>query len=473
MENYLSQKGVLLKDFKKYAISISRVIKEHALGMAQKNDRPYIKPGKKFNKEKKAKQIAQKDNITQGLVCVISAMESSPTFKMIPGEKRPKLINASIPQLCLYYYYMDKAFGLMHIRIQTYLPLTVQVYINGHEWLSRKMSLHAIEYEKDENCFTWIENLERAQKFADKFSEIRWERILKAFTRKVNPLPEELFPGEYYYITDQAEYATDVMFKNSGAMECLFDKLLERSSRRFSPRDILRFVGKTFDGRFSGDQISSMKKRYWGARIKHWIKNNWIKMYNKSGSVLRIETVINDPKDFKCFVKGYAMEKKYMVGFPMAKGIKNLYRYVEISKAANGKYLDALSIEDNPAPASESLQKLTETVVRKNKKYTGFNVLCGSTVMNGDYIAFGFQNRDIRKQLFGCLSSKVEETRLSVKTGRLLKKLQMHKLIAKIPRSRRWRVTDEGWSVMGSAVDIYDIGWQNVLYANISINMFF
>ena len=83
--------------------------------MAQKNERPYIKSGKKFNKEKRAKEISQKDNITQGLVCVISAMESSPTFKMIPGEKRPKLINASIPQLCVYYYYMDKVFGLMHI----------------------------------------------------------------------------------------------------------------------------------------------------------------------------------------------------------------------------------------------------------------------------------------------------------------------------------------------------------------------
>ena len=75
----------------------------------------------------------------------------------------------------------------MHIRIQTYLPLTVQDYINGHEWLSRKMSLHAIEYEKNENCFTWIGDLERAQKFADNFSKIRWERILNAFTRKVNP----------------------------------------------------------------------------------------------------------------------------------------------------------------------------------------------------------------------------------------------------------------------------------------------
>lgn len=50
MENYLSQEKMLLKDFKKYAISISTVIKEHALRVAQKN-RLYIKLWKKFNKE--------------------------------------------------------------------------------------------------------------------------------------------------------------------------------------------------------------------------------------------------------------------------------------------------------------------------------------------------------------------------------------------------------------------------------------
>lgn len=210
----------------------------------------------------------------------------------------------------------------MHVRIQTYLPFTVQININWHEWLAKKLLWHEIKYEKDDNCFTWIEDVERAQKFADRFSKVKWHRILAAFARKINPLLSEV--GEYYFIADQFECSTDIMFSNSAKMECLFDKQLELSTRRFRPRDILTFVGKRRNGRFKGDQINSSKKYYWGSRIKHWIKKNWIKMYNKRESVLRIETVIDNPRDFKILKTGIRKDEKVYGWYPLAKSIKNL-----------------------------------------------------------------------------------------------------------------------------------------------------
>jgi len=83
-------------------------------------------------------------------------------------------------------------------------------------------------------------------------------------------------------------------------------------------------------------------------------------------------------------------------------------------------------------------------------------------VRNGDYIAFGFQNRDIREQLFEPPESKKHALRLSARTSRLFKKMQVHGLIAKIPRSRRWRVTDKGWETMATTIEIYEQGWQQV-----------
>ncbi len=427
-----------------------------------------IPPKGKYNKEEYAKMIVDRDNIKSGLVCVISAMEASPTFKKIYGESHPRLKHSMIPHIALYYYFMDKIFGLMHVRIQTYFPFTVQIHVNGHEWLARKMSYHGIKYEKDDNCFTWIEDIERAQKFASKFADIKWSRILGAFARKVNPLISET--GEYYFITDQFECSTDVMFNNSTEFESLFDKLLEQSTRRFGPRDILTFVGKRFDGRFKGDQINSSKKYYWGSRIKHWIRKNWMKMYNKSGSVLRIETVINNPYDFKVLRPGIRKGEEVYGWYPLAKGIKNLYRYIEIGTAANSRYLNALSVVDNPVPASKSLKLLVEPVKYKNIKYTGFNPVCNDSVklfkavMNGNYISFGFQNKDIRKELYDHPKTDIEKKRLAAKITRLFKKLKAHKMIAKVPRSRRWIITEKGWSVMGSAINIYDVGWQKVLY---------
>ena len=121
MERFLSYHGTLIKDFKGYAQNLSQTLRDHALNMALEKGRPYFPPEGKYDKEARAREIAERDGISKGLVCVMSALEKSPTFKVIPGEGRPRLINASRPCLCLYYYYMDRDFGMMHIRIQTWL----------------------------------------------------------------------------------------------------------------------------------------------------------------------------------------------------------------------------------------------------------------------------------------------------------------------------------------------------------------
>ncbi|MDD5596898.1 MAG: hypothetical protein PHV82_03070 [Victivallaceae bacterium] len=469
MESYLSYNNILIKDFKKYAQSLSHRLRDHGLSMAHKLDRPYFKPSGKYNKEELAREIAAKDNITSGLVAVMSAIEASPTFKMVPGEGRPKLINASIPQLCLYYYFMIPEFGLMHIRIQTWLPFSVQIYLNGHDWLARQMDKHEIKYHQADNCFIWIEKPEEAQKLADQFNRLKWEKVLPKFAKLVNPLSPDEFCANYYWVLDQVEYATDIMFKNSADLDALYEKLLEHSIKCFGAKDVLTFLGKKFDGRFTGDQINSMKKRHPGARVKHWIRNNWMKMYNKFGSVLRVETVINDPYSFKILRHGKRNGELVYGWFPMAKGVANLYRYGEIGFAANHAYLDALAIVRDDRPAKESLQKLTEPVRRKGKSYGAFNPLrfeeirLFQSVMNGNFIAFGFQNRDIRETIFGGAGSRRETARLSAKIGRYLKKLQMHGLIAKVPRSRRWKVTPYGWQTMQAAIEIYNVGWAQVI----------
>ena len=469
MEEHMSYNGILLKDFKKYATDLSEQMRKHGLETAQRHGRPYFRPEGKYNKEERAREIAERDGIKEGLICVMSAIESSPTFKIVPGEGRPRLINMSIPCLCLYYYLMDKEFGMMHIRVQTYLPFTVQVYVNGHEWLARKMPLQGIEYVRQDNCFTWISDVAKAQELCDKFQQLKWPRILSKLTREVSPLKEELFPQDYYWVIDQAEYATDVMFKDSALLELLYKKLLKCSILRFGPKDILTFFGKKYSGNFKGDQINSMKERWTGARVKHWMKRNWIKMYNKFGSVLRVETVINHSYDFKILRRGKRNGELIYGWFPMSKGVCNLYRYAEIGLSANGHYLDALSVESDPRPARESMRELSSPVIRKGRRYGEFNPVKGSdvnlfkTVMDGNHVAFGFQNRDVRERVFGTSPSGKETARWSARTSRLLKKLQAHGLIAKIPRSRRWRVTEKGWTIMSASLEIYEDGWQQVL----------
>lgn len=469
MERYLSHNNILFKDFKIHTQKLSHRLRDHGLSLAQKGNRPYFKPSGKYDKEGRAREIAARDGIETGLVAVMSALESSPTFKMIPGEGRPRLVAESIPQLSLYYYVMLPEFGLAHIRIQTWLPFSVQIYLNGHEWLARQMDKHGIGYRQVDNCFTWIEKPEEAQALSDEFNRLKWEKILPQFGRYVNPLSEAEFPQDYYWVMDQVEYATDIMFKDSAALDALYEKLLETSILNFGAKDVLTFLGKKFDGRFTGDQINSMKKRHPGARVKHWVRNNWMKMYNKFGSVLRVETVINDPYSFKILRYGKRKGQTVYGWYPMGKGVANLYRFAEIGLAANHAYLDALATVRDDRPARECLRTLAEPVKRNGKNYTAFNpakaddMKLFQTVLDGSFIAFGFQNRDIRAHLFGESKTKPKTARTTARAGRLLKKLQVHGLIAKVPRSRRWKVTPDGRRIMQSAIEIYTVGWRKII----------
>ena len=74
------------------------------------------------------------------------------------------------PRKCKYYYlyYFDKDFGFMHIKIQSWFPFMVQIYINGHEWLKQQLIKENISFEMYNNSFSYIEDIDKAQQIADK-----------------------------------------------------------------------------------------------------------------------------------------------------------------------------------------------------------------------------------------------------------------------------------------------------------------
>ena len=80
-------------------------------------------------------------------------------------------------------------------------------------------------------------------------------------------------------------------------------------------------------------------------------------------------------------------------------------------------------------------------------------------VLDGDHIARGFRNAEIRESLYGIKQKGKEKSRASAAVGRLLKRLHVRHLVAKIPRTRRWRVTEHGRHLLGMAVQLYCGSW--------------
>src|SRR5512135_3622338 len=276
---------------------------EHAQGWARNAGRTYEYRTGQFRKDEWAQNLIRDQGISEGLVGILCTQETCPSFTLVPGPKRPQFVSRSRQQRVLYYYFLDPQFGLIHVRLQTWLPFTVQVYVNGHEWLAQQMVQKKLGFVQQHNAFTQLDDPAQAQRLADRFAQLKWPRILDRWARQVNPLLRELVPGyPVHWVVDQAEYATDLLFTSRAALAGLYRSLLGYAVRTFTPKDILGFLGRKWDRRFDGEVHTHYEDdRWFGTRIKHRMKTNWLKMYDKFGLILRVETVINSPKEFSVY----------------------------------------------------------------------------------------------------------------------------------------------------------------------------
>lgn len=231
----------------------------------------------------------------------------------------------------------------MHVRLQSWFPFDMQVYVNGHEWLARQLDQKGIAYERYDNCFTRVDDLKLAQQLCDKFVRRKWLRVLDAFARHVNPLLKTIqqagFKGYYWSLT-QCEYSTDVLFRGRAALEQWLPALYELTLTASSAEDVMRFLGRKLHGNFQGEVRTDLKWRREGRRAKHWVKRNSIKMYDKA-SVLRIETTINNPREFKVLRIIETSQGRQRQWRPMNKGVANFWRYAQVSAQANVRRLTA------------------------------------------------------------------------------------------------------------------------------------
>jgi len=366
---------------------------------------------------------------------------------------------------------MDREFGLIHVKLQTWFPLPIQVYVNGHEWLARKLEQNGIRYSKLENTFLWIEDFPKAQKFSDRFGSLDWPRFLKRYARKINPLMTDLLKGmPYYWVTAQSEYSTDILFKNAAYLNELYPRLLSHSTLCFGAKEVMSFLGRKIRSYFEGEIVSDSSdlsfKRIPGARIKHRVKQNWLKMYNKAGSVLRLEMVINEPEGFTVRKQVMRKGKKVMRWVDMRKGVAYLFRYREVSLAANSRYLQALADVDDPTDAIATLDRITtrkQVALKRTAK--AFNPVARDeaqifrALLDGQHMIRGFSNPDIRQKLQDSphLKGITDPHRQSAKVTRIFNRCHAHGLIAKIPHSRRWRLTRLGRIAMSASIQLRDV----------------
>jgi hypothetical protein len=450
------------KDFLAFAKDKAELLVNNAKDFAAQHSAPYVYLQGRHRKEDLVQQQIRERRLSEGLVCVLCCQETCRTVKLRYGDDRPRLVFTCRPQRVLYFYFLDPQFGLRHVRVQTWFPFTTQVYVNGHDWLARQLQATGSGFEQHDNAFTQLDDPVKAQSLADRFHRLGWVKILDRWARQVNPLLSEawLLGQGYYWVLDQAEYSTDVLFQDRHALADLYPRLLDHACLNFSAQDILTFLGRRLHPRFDGEVLTDGKKDRWpGARVKHRVKNNWLKMYDKFGQVLRIETVINNPREFKVRRRVQRQGRSQMAWCPMNKGVANFYHYHEVARAANERYLSALAAVDRPQASGKILDRVQKPARLGCRRRRGLNLLrvqeqqLFRAVLRGEHHVNGFRNRDIQAVLFPKRAQDVaEQRRRTAHVSRLLHLLRAHGLIAKVPRAHRYRVTTKGEAVMNAAV---------------------
>src|SRR5262249_4348145 len=178
---YCNVQGVKPTEFKAHAQQQTERLIAAAQAEAQRLGRPieYLTSAA-LRKEDYARQIAQRDGIRDGLIAVFRCLEPCTSFSLRGNGGTKKLEFRPALRQCLHldHYYQHPLFGFLYARVQTWLPYTIQIGLNGREWLTRQLDAAGLAYRRQDNCVTWVEDLGRAQRLLDEQLQAHWPALL-------------------------------------------------------------------------------------------------------------------------------------------------------------------------------------------------------------------------------------------------------------------------------------------------------
>jgi len=458
MTNFFYQHELKIFDFHNVFEPVTQAIKDNAARIAKDNGLKieYIKKTGAFRKEDRIKGILEKRGEHEGLVHIFSAMEVSDTYSPWHDKEEGKTHFKPDTTKCLhyYFYFIDRDLGLCFFRLPTIAPFKASIYFNGHDLLAGKLKKREIAYEKADNAFTFIADFDEAQRLADSIRVEDLHAAFDIFASRYLPLPEEWHLKMNYTIR-QVEYATDIVFRDANALKPLYDNIIRTAMHTVTPEDVASFLGKKFSVRFEGEMGSRYNKRILGTRIKHQMGEVSVKIYDKFGSVLRIEVTSNDVSQFKVFREVPKRDGTTVSKVANAKkSIYSLYPLIQVFKNATRRYLEFISAFDDPTEGLKKLDKVTEPVKVNDRTYKGFNFfdredgMILQTIADGRFTLKGMGNRELRKLLPGKTAGQI---------SRIFKRLRLHGLIKKVGKTYRYYVT-----ALGRQVIVAGLGFKNM-----------
>ena len=383
------------------------------------------------------------DTGAEGVVCIIRSKEYGRSFSSYElkkvKDKNYRRICRALREVNHYYFYIrdEEVGGLNYIKICSYFPFNVEIYVNGHNWLEMQLKREGRGYVKQDNCILEVDDVCALQRICSRLSDDPlWEFADRWIYKFVPILAREREAGYYYrYFIAQVEYSHNIVFKDSGVLDELFQSMIDQFRRIGKPDSISQIFERRIDSRYRGIFQSNINMEGEHPCMKSWYKRCYVKQYNKKGKILRTETCINNTYD---------------IG--IKKSVVNLGYIGKVAHGINKRYLDAQVGIDERFLSRHNLAELSKTEQVGNKRITGIRIederIMGviEALLKRSNVIAHITNKDLRKEVQRVRNIGEEEYG-STKMGYDLKRLLIKKIIKKVKGTHKYIFTKVGYKI--------------------------
>ncbi|MDN5858524.1 MAG: hypothetical protein L0H84_07860, partial [Pseudonocardia sp.] len=343
-----------------------------------------------------------------------------------------------------YFYCVDADFGPFFIKFSTYFPYTAKLCINGNEWAKRQAAKAGIGFEPLDNGFAAVEDVPALQAICDSLGSQQIDALLRKWLRILpNPFTDADEAAGYRYELSvlQAELSLTQMLDRPVSGRIFFEQVLHDNLDIGRPDQ----VSLIFDRRIRRTGRHPTPSRFRTRVITNGVvpslhldyKHAKVKQYHKQGRALRTETTINNTRDF---------------GLSKRLTANNLAALRQIGFTANRRLLGVQRLSHDPIRGAQAFTDLTAPIVTDTgARIPGLrfgdprvHALLQALLVHR-LLPNGFTNRELRALIAPLLGTTTEH----IAAGKMtydLRRLRVHELIERIPRTNRYVVTDLGLS---------------------------
>ncbi len=457
---FLFSKGVLNKNYKDWMMTQSQTLIHSAQELAREKTGEPIRPFRTDERKEETAHRAQiQREIKEGLIGVWSAIESCYSYKARYDEQAgfPQIGSYATKCKHLYFYFDHPVYGFMSVRLQTWFPYSIQIALNGREWLRRSLDRKGVDYIVHGNKFLYLSDYGLAQQELSRQVETQFQAVLDPFVQLVFPDKNEILGplARYYWSLWQSEWATDYVFESPRHLQPLTDHLLHQAWISGHSERVLRYMGKPVSPNgqphplANPELMSRLSEWHDGKRIRHWLNQNSVKVYNEQ-NVLRVETTLNNPGDFRVWrhtENAAGAPKKRM---PMRKGIADIPQRAQVSAEINRRVSEQLASTEEPTPIKDQLISLTRPVQKHGRKARALDLFGKDrelllALADPAFALNGITNKNLQHRLEDSSWAHGKSGKaLSGRISRHLRILRAHGVLRKMPNQNRYILTVKG-----------------------------